>query len=185
MSSYDIRGMQASGMTDQQINDFIKQQDAKIYGPRGGRGGKVPVTPQVMPSVKPRPIRTATGTPIKPVKGQQVGLGSVGSLPKKSGILPDLPKMSQSESQAELEKIRGGVGSGLGDTFKNQTDRPSGSLGNVLSSLKQMGTQMSGGPQKTMMKKGGEAKKYTKGGKINLDACGVSTGGKSNKCAGW
>jgi hypothetical protein len=185
MSRYNIGAMQASGMTNQQISNYIKQQDAKIYGPRGGRGPKVPVTPQVMPPVNPRPIRTATGTPIKPVKGQQVGLGSVGFLPKKSGILPDLPKMSQSESQAELEKIRGGVGAGLGDTFKNQTDRPSGSLGNVLSSLKQMGTQMSGGPQKTMMKKGGEAKKYTKGGKINLNACGVSTAQKSKSSPKW
>jgi len=38
---------------------------------------------------------------------------------------------------------------------------------------------------RAVMKEGGEAKKYTKGGKINLGACGISTGGKSNKCAGW
>lgn len=36
-----------------------------------------------------------------------------------------------------------------------------------------------------MYKKGGEAKKYTKGGKINLDACGVSTHKKSKSSSSW
>ena len=35
------------------------------------------------------------------------------------------------------------------------------------------------------MKKGGGAKNYEKGGKINLDACGVSTASKSKKSPNW
>ena len=54
--------------------------------------------------------------------------------------------------------------------------------------LQQMKAQKSGvmgkGSQR-VMKKGGSANHYTKGGKINLDACGVSTSGKSNKCPTW
>lgn len=159
MSSYDIRGMQASGMTDQQINDFIKQQDAKFYGPRGmgprGMGPKVPVKPQVMPPVKPRPIRTATGTPIKPVKGR--GLAGL----KEPGLYEKFLKDSGVAEPTPNEVL----------LQKQASDQQKGIMGT--------------GSQSAMMKKGGEAKKYTKGGKINLDACGVSTGGKSNKCPAW
>lgn len=35
------------------------------------------------------------------------------------------------------------------------------------------------------MKKGGGAKNYEKGGKINLDACSVSTASKSKKSPNW
>lgn len=35
------------------------------------------------------------------------------------------------------------------------------------------------------MKKGGAVKKYAKGGKISLDACGVSTHKPSKKNANW
>ncbi len=63
--------------------------------------------------------------------------------------------------------------------------RPSGALlpSNLLPRDPDMGK-----PDPTFcgtMKKGGAANHYTNGGKINLDACGVSTGKKSNKCAGW
>lgn len=133
MSSYDIRGMQASGMTQQQINDYIKEQDAKIYGPKGTWPKGLPVKPQVMPPVKPRPIRTATGTPIK-------------SLTSSAALRKFAPLLQQMKAQKS-----GVMGSG----------------------------------SQQVMKKGGAANHYTKGGKINLDACGVSTGKKSNKCAGW
>ena len=37
----------------------------------------------------------------------------------------------------------------------------------------------------TIMKNGGTVKKYTKGGKINLDACGISTHSKSKNSSNW
>lgn len=148
MSRYNIPAMQASGMTTQQINNYIKQQDAKIYGSRGGRGPKVP----------PKPIMGGINPNAKP----------------PSGI--------------DLEKIRQGVQSLpkgiMDDDFVPKTPLSNMPFGQRLQGMMQSFGQL-GQNNASMMKKGGEAKKYTKGGKINLDACGVSTGGKSNKCPSW
>jgi len=45
--------------------------------------------------------------------------------------------------------------------------------------------KMTGSDQPDPMKKGGAVKKYAKGGKINLDACGVSTHKPAKKNANW
>jgi hypothetical protein len=44
---------------------------------------------------------------------------------------------------------------------------------------------MTGSDQPDPMKKGGTVKKYAKGGKINLNACSVSTHKPAKKNANW
>jgi hypothetical protein len=86
----------------------------------------------------------------------------------------------------------GGVGSGGGGGGAQEglgmVQKGAGSIGAALG---QIGSALGGGgggmtPQPTFaMKKGGSVKKYTHGGKINLDSCGVSTHQKSKKSPNW
>jgi hypothetical protein len=126
MSSYDIRGMQASGMTTQQINDFIKQTEANLRAKdvRSQFNPKNVGTSSVKTSVK-QPVRQ----PIKP--------------PTMSPVKPAAKPYVYSARPSLFPHIDG------------------------------------------MKKKGGEVKKYAKGGKINLDACGVSTAQKSKSSPKW
>jgi hypothetical protein len=179
MSRYDIRGMQASGMTQQQINDYIKQQDTKIYGPKGMGPKGLPVKPQVMPPVKPRPIRTATGTPIK-------SLTSSAALRKFAPLLQQMkgqkPNSIGIGAPSIQDKIRTGTAPSLGSAGSGQF--ASGVPEEVRQNLMRLKDQ-GGIKDTTIMKKGGGAKKYEKGGKINLDACSVSTASKSKKSPNW
>jgi len=62
-----------------------------------------------------------------------------------------------------------------GSPMSGTSGIPSSSLSGIL-----------GGMQNSnMMKKGGAVKKYTSGGKINLDACSVSTHTKSKSSPNW
>lgn len=79
----------------------------------------------------------------------------------------------------------GGAGGGM-----PMPSMPSGgsnppSMG-IIDAMKNMGglTSILSG-NKNMMKKGGSVKKYASGGKINLDACGVSTHTKSKSSPNW
>lgn len=221
MSTYNIGAMQASGMTTQQINDFIKKAEANApkmlqdfksqIDPQKVVAGvqtpvKQPVKPQVMPSVKPRinqnklqkayddVYRQTSGTnkpqvmpPVKPqsVSGKNLYEGRIDPYEKfaRKGSLGGINPNVKPPAGIDVEKIRQGLQSlpkaQQGDDFvsKQQSNVP---FAQRVQSLQRLGQNNA-----SMMKKGGEAKKYTKGGKINLDACGVSTAQKSKSSPKW
>jgi len=166
MSRYDIRGMQASGMTTQQINDFIKQTEANLsaqdlksqFNPKNVVAAPVktpvkqPVKPQVMPPVKPSPVP-------KPSVSAPYAYPNPKSIPKKGASVPDYLKPGYTGLQ--------------GTPAPNAGPRTMGATNPIPQSI--LGIK----------KKGGEVKKYAKGGKINLDACGVSTAQKSKSSPKW
>jgi hypothetical protein len=96
--------------------------------------------------------------------------GSTQSAPigggNSDGVMAGIGQVNQGANAigSALNTINGAIGgSGMGGNF-------SGSSSDVM-------------PR--MMKKGGSVKAYTKGGKINLDACSVSTHTKSEKSSNW
>lgn len=185
---FDTRDMQASGMTNQQINDLIKRKNADISGPRGMDPKGYDVKPQVMPSVKPsvKPrinqnrLQKAYGDVFRQASGTTQKVDT--TIPPGAVVPQQLSTPKQyKQAEATHKKIQ------QQQQLANSVGKPqqTNGLGQVGS---QLATPVGGTAAKALglgMKKGGSANHYTKGGKINLDACGVSTGGKSNKCAGW
>lgn len=88
-----------------------------------------------------------------------------------------------------VSKGFGGGGGGGAQAGLGQVQQGAGAIGAALG---QISSALGGGGGGGMtqqpnfsMKKGGSVKKYTHGGKINLDACGVSTHQKSKKSSDW
>lgn len=189
---FDTRGMQASGMTTSQINDAIRQQEANMpkviqnfksqVNPQNVVAAPVktpvkqpvkqPVKPQVMQPIKPRPPSPIRPTPVKPQVMPPAKPQSVSGKNLYEGRIDPYEEFAK----------KGYVGDR--NPKINLPSEGSPAPNEALLAAQQKGI-MGTGSQSAMMKKGGEAKKYTKGGKINLDACGVSTAQKSKSSPKW
>lgn len=97
--------------------------------------------------------------------------GGAGTSPLGSPMPSTGTSGGGSGAQAGLDQVNQGAGT-IGQA-----------LGQIGSALGTSGGSATGGPY--IFKKGGSVKKYTKGGKINLDACGVSTHTKSKSSPNW
>lgn len=98
-------------------------------------------------------------------------MGGVGKSPTPSTPYPAL-RIPRPPTQVSSKKFPPTYGPSILPSFPPEL--------NAL--YERMGAPFS---RKSSMKKGGDAKKYTKGGKINLDACSVSTHTKSKKSHNW
>jgi len=75
-------------------------------------------------------------------------------------------------------------GGGAGGTAQDGLGQVNNGASTIASAIGQAQSALGGGG--AQYKKGGSVgKKYTNGGKINLDACGVSTSSKGKKNSGW
>ena len=90
-----------------------------------------------------------------------------------TSILGNLPNDNPA-SAGYVNNATSGVGMGGG--AQAGLDQAQESLSNIGQAVSQI---------EASMKKGGTVKKYVKGGKINLDSCGVSTHQKSKKSSSW
>jgi len=79
-----------------------------------------------------------------------------------------------------------GGGGGSAQDGLGQINSGAATVGSAIGTAQSALGGGGGNPNPTMYKKGGEVKKsYTTGGKINLNACGVSTTSKGKKNSDW
>ncbi len=166
MSRYDIRGMQASGMTTQQINDAISQAEANA--------------PKLMKDfrsqIDPQKVVAGVNTPAQPTKPPVMSpVKTPVKQPVRQPIKP--PTMSPAKPL-----VRQPIKPPVMSPVKPQVKPPvkPAATPYVYSARPSLFPHIDG-----IKKKGGEVKKYAKGGKINLDACGVSTAQKSKSSPKW
>jgi uncharacterized phage infection (PIP) family protein YhgE len=116
------------------------------------------------------------------------GLGQVNQGSQTIDAALQRAQQSNAAAASAAEQAKSDIGGGLGPSTGSGTfsDGYGGASKQIDDMPKYTGTPAPSGYQSSAgLKKGGTVKKYAKGGRISLDACGVSTHKPAKKNANW